>query len=142
MRLALAALGEGRMTGVDISPEMVRRARRAFQDEIAAGRLAVVEASVEALPVPQATFDGAYTVNTIYFWVDVGAGLAELRRVIRPGGRLVITTVSAAVTAHRIFFETSAPTPEVVIEQMRRVGFAEVSRRAGRGIESVLACRP
>ena len=109
LRLTLAALGDGRLTGVDLSPEVVRRAQKMFRAEIAAGRLEVLEGSVAALPVPGETVDGAYTVNTIYFWPDLDAGLAELHRVLVSGGRLVVATNSAARPLACLFFTQAAP---------------------------------
>jgi len=69
-----------RVSGVDVSPEMVARAR-GFDVRLA---------TAERLPFPSATFDKAVSVNSLYFWPDPAAALAELARVLRPGGRLVL----------------------------------------------------
>ena len=45
---------------------------------------------IAALPFASATFDRVFTINTIYFWPDLALALAELARVIRPGGVLVL----------------------------------------------------
>src|SRR5919106_6082709 len=71
LTLVLNRLTTGRVTGIDISQEMVRRAGQAFRDEVASRRLRVVGASVDALPFADASFDHAYTVNTVFFWPDV-----------------------------------------------------------------------
>jgi SAM-dependent methyltransferase len=57
---------------------------------VRADRLDVRVADVHELPFPDATFDRVLTVNTVYFWPDLQAALAEIRRILRPGGRLVI----------------------------------------------------
>jgi SAM-dependent methyltransferase len=80
-RLATA----GRVAGADISPAMVRRARRRLGSGVE-----VASASVDALPFGAASFDKAASVNNVYFWPDPAAGMAELARVLRPGGRLAI----------------------------------------------------
>lgn len=82
--------GEGVVSGVDISGDMVSRAQRRWKDEVREGRLDVRESSVESLPWPDEWFDAVTTINTIYFWTDVDEGLREIRRVLKPGGRLVI----------------------------------------------------
>ena len=75
-----------KVSGADISPEMVASASRALRPAVADLRVA----SVEALPFPNAAFDKVCTVNTIYFWPDVPAALAEVRRVLRPEGAFAI----------------------------------------------------
>jgi len=78
----------GPVHGVDTSRVAVSRARRRYRRE--AHRLRLHEGSVERLPLPDAALDKAVSVNSLYFWPDLDAALAELARVIRPGGRLVL----------------------------------------------------
>jgi SAM-dependent methyltransferase len=66
--------------GVDVSPAMVARARG----------LGVHLASAETLPFEDARFDKAVSVNSLYFWASPDAAFAELGRVLRPDGRLVL----------------------------------------------------
>jgi SAM-dependent methyltransferase len=80
----------GFVAGVEISGEMVAMAMSRFRDVIATGRLDLRSGSVASLPYPDAHFDKACSVNTVYFWPGLAPGLAELARVIRPGGRLVL----------------------------------------------------
>ena len=77
----------GRVIGVDISEAMVKRARRRFRG---VARLQLHRASIEKLPLPDDSIDRACSVNNIYFWPDPAAGMRELARVVRPGGRLAI----------------------------------------------------
>ena len=75
-----APLGIG--TGLDPSAAMLARA---------AGRgIRVVEGRAEALPWADATFDHALVVTTLCFVDDAAAMIAEARRTLRPGGRLVL----------------------------------------------------
>jgi SAM-dependent methyltransferase len=74
-----------RPIGIDISEAMVARARRRF-----GARAKILRASIEALPLPNSSVDKAASVNNLYFWPDPEAGLAELARVLRPGGLLAI----------------------------------------------------
>lgn len=75
----------GTVTGVDASRAMVERARRDFGG---APNLRLHCASVESLPLETASVDKAVSVASLYFWPDPAASLAELARVIRPGGTL------------------------------------------------------
>jgi ubiquinone/menaquinone biosynthesis C-methylase UbiE len=83
-------LQSGVVTGVDFSADMVRRAERRFRKEIAAGRMEVQLGDVSQLPYPDESFDRGLTVNTIYFWPDALKGLGEIRRVLKPQGRVAV----------------------------------------------------
>jgi SAM-dependent methyltransferase len=74
-----------RPLGADISEAMVARARRRF-----GAQAQIALASVDDLPFADAAADKAASVNNIYFWPDPAAALAELARVVRPGGRIAI----------------------------------------------------
>jgi arsenite methyltransferase len=82
--------GAGFVAGVDRSIDMVDRARAKFSDAVQIGRAEFREGNVEALPYSRASFGKACTVNTVYFWRSLEAGFAEIRRVLAPGGRLVV----------------------------------------------------
>lgn len=84
--LALKPLADAgaRVTGCDRAPDMVEAARRAHP------QATVVAGDVAALPFPDDAFDAVLSVNTVYFWPDLPAALAEIRRVMAPGGRLVL----------------------------------------------------
>jgi demethylmenaquinone methyltransferase / 2-methoxy-6-polyprenyl-1,4-benzoquinol methylase len=70
-----------RVTGLDQSPGMLAAARARF-----AGRVELVEASADALPFPDASFDHLTFTYLLRYVDDPGATLAELARVVRPGG--------------------------------------------------------
>ena len=80
--------GAARAIGVDVSEAMLDRARRRFAGE--SGRVELHLASAEKLPLADGAADKAVSVNSLYFWPDPAAAMAELARVIRPGGRLVL----------------------------------------------------
>jgi arsenite methyltransferase len=85
----LAATG-AQVIGVDVSPDMVTVARRRNAAAVATGQVRVVEGDGTALPVDDGTLDGVPSVHSVYFWPDPAAVLAEIRRALRPGGRLVL----------------------------------------------------
>ena len=72
-----------RVTGVDQSPEMIAVARSRF-----AGRVALVEASAEDLPFERESFDHVTFTYLLRYVDDPRATVAELARVLRPGGTL------------------------------------------------------
>ncbi len=75
---------------------LIARARDRFARDVRRGRLHLYQASVESLPLPPATVTKAVSVNSLYFWPDPAAALAELARVVKPGGRLAIAFEPAA----------------------------------------------
>ena len=76
--------------GVDLSREMVEWAKAKYSTAVIAGRADFREGSVEAIPFDAASFGKAFTVNTVYFWRSLDAGFMEIRRVLAPGGRVVV----------------------------------------------------
>lgn len=81
---------QGHVSGVDYSPASVAEARRVNQAGIAAGTVDVQEASVSRLPFGDATFDLVTAVETHYYWPNLVEDLREVRRVMKPGGSLVL----------------------------------------------------
>jgi arsenite methyltransferase len=77
----------GSVTGVDASPQTLALARRRTDG---AGNVRLHLADATALPVPDAAFDAALSVQVLEYVADLGSALAELHRALRPGGRLVI----------------------------------------------------
>jgi ubiquinone/menaquinone biosynthesis C-methylase UbiE len=81
--------GQGRLDIIDIQDQMLghvmSRARAAGITSIAAAR-----ADARRLPFPDATFDAAYLVTVLGEIPDPAAAVRELRRVLKPAGRLVV----------------------------------------------------
>jgi SAM-dependent methyltransferase len=74
-----------RHVGLDLSARMVAVA--AVRARAAGVPLALVRGDAIALPFRAAAYDGATGHSLLYLLPDPGAGLAEVRRVLRPGGR-------------------------------------------------------
>lgn len=80
----------GKAVGIDYSEDSVAVARKRNQKLIANGRVEVIHGSVSSMPFSDATFDCVSAVETYFFWPDIAADLAEVRRVMKPNGLLVI----------------------------------------------------
>ena len=85
-----AAASEGTVHGIDYSSESVAAAKRLNRHLIDSGRVVIQEASVLALPFPDNSFDLVTGVETHFWWQDLSAGMREVYRVLKPGGRLAI----------------------------------------------------
>jgi SAM-dependent methyltransferase len=86
----LAAWRGGTVTGVDIAPGMLDAA-----ETLSAGldpRPVFQRAAAEALPFPDESFDGVISTYGVIFSNDPSKAVAEMARVLRPGGRLALAT--------------------------------------------------
>jgi arsenite methyltransferase len=83
---------EGRVIGVDMTPQMLERARG---NAARAGRTNVEfrEGRLEALPVEDGTIDAVTSNCVINLVPDKAAVFAEVARVLRPGGRMVVSDI-------------------------------------------------
>jgi SAM-dependent methyltransferase len=88
-RLAELA-GEGHVAGIDPSREMVKQARARNAITLQSSRVDLRHGSVESLPFDDNRFDKALAINSMQVWPDVMVGLREVRRVMKPGGRIAL----------------------------------------------------
>ncbi len=87
-RLAAGRVGNtGTVAGLDLNPGMLAVARSVTPPDMA---IAWHEASAEAMPLPDESFDVVLCQFGFQFFPDKPAALREMRRVLAPGGRLVI----------------------------------------------------
>ena len=83
----------GRVTGIDMTPEMLAKARAAAA-EMGAPNVEFLEADAERLPFPDASFDVVISNGVIDLIPDKDAVFGELSRVLVPAGRLQIADVT------------------------------------------------
>ena len=84
------ALPDARVTGLDLSAGMLRRARARVAVSPARDRIKLVRGDALRLPFPDGFADAATGHSFLYLVPDRPLALAEARRVLRPGGRLVL----------------------------------------------------
>jgi ubiquinone/menaquinone biosynthesis C-methylase UbiE len=81
----------GSVKGVDLG-EPTLAVARSFDPEEGAAPIEYVQGDATQLPVEDASFDVAICQQGLQFFPDKGAALAEMRRALKPGGRLAIAT--------------------------------------------------
>ena len=86
----LARLTSGRVAGADPSPVMLAQAIDRNLDAVRDGRVDLRLAAAERLPFGDCEFDVAVAANTVGHWRSQAEGFAEVRRVLRPGGRFLV----------------------------------------------------
>jgi ubiquinone/menaquinone biosynthesis C-methylase UbiE len=129
--LAKAAAG-AQATGIDISPAMIAEAERLHSNTIRA-RYAV--GAFERLELPDARFQRVFSLEALYYSTDLAAALAEVLRVMKPGGALDVVIEYFAENEATAFWpeQTGVPMLRYSEEQWRaeleRAGFVDIAMR-------------
>jgi ubiquinone/menaquinone biosynthesis C-methylase UbiE len=101
---AMSRLAQGvRVHGVDQSQVMIHQAARRNRGALKSGRVALHHGLFDNLPFDNASVDKVLAVNVAYFWQDMSQVLAEIARVLRPGGILAIYVTDASAMRHWAF---------------------------------------
>jgi ubiquinone/menaquinone biosynthesis C-methylase UbiE len=77
---------QGRVYGIDYSPDSIATSIKKNAQGIVAGRVSIQQGSVSKLPFPDGTFDLITAVETHFFWPDLPSDMREVFRVLKPGG--------------------------------------------------------
>ncbi len=83
-------LPEARVSGVDPSQVMLRQALRRNRSAVRTGQADLRLGSAASLPWPNATFDRVLALNNAHLWDPADRGFSECRRVLRPGGKILV----------------------------------------------------
>ena len=133
---------KGEVFGADLSDALIARARDRFARDVRRGRLHLLRASAESLPLPPDTVTKVVSVNSLYFWPDPAAALAELARVTKPGGKLAIVFEPAAELrkwpGHRFGFRLFEPAEVKAL--MATAGYAGIVEKWGTGRKPARFC--
>ncbi len=114
------------VTGVDPSP-MMRRLARWLSALQGAHGVTWLDGTAEQLPVGDATADVLWAVASLHHWADEKAGIAEARRVLRPGGRVIFVERRTAEGAHGLRAHGHSPAgASAVTGALTSAGFSDV----------------
>jgi len=106
-----------KVTGIDISPQMLAQARAKAEKENLAIKFIIADAM--ALPFPNNFFDRVLAVSSVEFLPDLGAALNEAYRVLKQGGRLVVGTIGRNSAWGRYYTEKARRDSKSVYRQAR-----------------------
>lgn len=126
-----------RVTGLDQSPGMLDVARRRFGD-----RVPLVESSAEALPFADASFDHLTFTYLLRYVEDPGATIAELARVVRPGGVIASLEFGVPGSLARPAWEAYVRVVLPLAGTVLRAGWNEVGGFLGGSIRAFWARYP
>ena len=128
---------DGHVTGLDASEQMLAAAEERCREY---DNAQFKRADAKSLPVEDASFDAALCVQVLEYVPDVDAALAEMHRVLRPGGRVALWDVDWTTVS----WHSSAPSrmprvldawddhlahpalPRTLSARLRAAGFADV----------------
>ena len=132
--IAIAVESEGAVCGVEISEPLNAVARAHCKHQ---AWVEIRHADATQLPLPSAFFDAAISTQVLEYVPDVDVAIAEMFRVVRPGGRVVIVDTDwdsivwhsldpAGMNRVLLAWESHAPHPRLprtLAGRLRRAGF-------------------
>ena len=130
-RVLEIGFGEGGIAGIDPSAAMLAQAQARNAAAVAAGKVDLRQGEAGRLPFANEAFDKAFAINSMQVWPDVGAGLREINRVLRPGGVLALA-----------FTLYSGQQRSGVPEALFAAGFTNVSVAQGEAFFCATASKP
>jgi demethylmenaquinone methyltransferase / 2-methoxy-6-polyprenyl-1,4-benzoquinol methylase len=136
--LAIAAAAAGAdVVGLDFSPAMLARARRK------APALEWIEGDLLELPFEDASFDAATVGFGVRNVADLQRGIAELRRVLRPGGRLAVLEITTPrgplKPFYKLWFDVLIPVAGRILPGGKAYTYLPASVRRFPGPEALAA---
>jgi len=131
-RLALLA-PEGKVFGIDYSNDCVNWSIEFNKELIDSGKVEIHNASVEKIPFEDNKFDLALAVETVYFWPNLIENFSEIKRVLKPSGRIMVLN---EMYASQSFKDRNDPcvkagnlklhTPQELEELLKRAGYVNI----------------
>lgn len=140
---------ESKVTGVDISPIAVNKARKVNKDAIALGRCKILGGNAKMLPLLKETHDLITAFETVYYWPSFNECVAEIHRVLKPGGKVLIANETDGIDPEglkwpKLVGHMHIFTIEELVEYLTEAGFTDIHSRhdEGRHFICVTATKP
>ncbi|HVU50183.1 MAG TPA: class I SAM-dependent methyltransferase [Polyangia bacterium] len=129
----------GRASAIDLSAAMLAELRRRAEAAGVAGAIDVHLGDAQELPFESGAYDAAFSMFGLMFFPDRHAGLLEMRRVLKPGGRGVVSSWVPFSGPFGVLMETmrelipglplggrqALSTPEEIVNEMTAAGFRD-----------------
>jgi len=117
--IKLASAQASFVAGIETSREMVAQATRRNRLAIKARKVEILRSPAHAIPFPNDHFSVVFEVNSFHHWQNPGAGIAEISRVLRRGGLLLMVLRQGHTGS--VMREAQA-----VSEMLERAGFSGI----------------
>ncbi len=141
-------LAQGGVVGLDLSLPMLQYAsRQADQQQLE--NILFIRGDAHALPFPASSFDVVNCCGALHLFPDVPRALAEISRVLKPGGRLSVATFRKrqgrlaewVVRVRQGLSGMAAFQPDELGERLREVGLEAVQCHHAAGIWLIMSAR-
>lgn len=119
----------GKVHGIDYSCDMVKFSKKINKTLITQKRVDIIEAPVEKISFKDDFFDLVTAIETYYFWSNLLVAFKEIRRVLKPGGKLLLVNeLSYDDTPAKIIEETHVKlfSLEEIKSLLQSAGFIDV----------------
>jgi arsenite methyltransferase len=125
------------VAGLEYGADAVRDAQRAADAAGLCDRVGFIAGDAEALPFADGRFDAVLCECSLCTFQDKGRAMAEMRRVLRPGGRLALCDVVVERELLPAGLDGALATIACVGEALSRTGYEELLRSAGLRVTAV-----
>lgn len=135
LKMALSKAGRG--AAIDHSQDMIELSTENNREYVEQGRLQVVQGNAEALPWESDRFTACACANMFFFVEHPEAALAEIFRVLAPGGRFSMVTAGNGLLVRMTmgwFYRLRSYPDHVMAAMMKTAGFSNIrviSKKAG-----------
>jgi ubiquinone/menaquinone biosynthesis C-methylase UbiE len=116
---------DGLVAGIDISEAMLRRGNKKFSKLLSLDKVSLKEGNASKIPYENDFFDKVYTVNTIYFWSDPVDDSVEVYRVMKEGGKFIITYFTKEMFHFTRYGFTLHP-EQYLCDSLQKAGFIDI----------------
>lgn len=143
--------GTGKFVGVDFSKAMCDDARRRFSNDIASGKVEILNDDVAAMSLPDNEFDKVFHTNCHLYWPDLDAACNELYRVMKPNSDMVtvmnLIRIRKITGNMKVLKHAKNLAPEPYMESLSSAGFTgidilEVKRPIVSSLHAVVCRKP
>ncbi len=132
IELVAIQVPDGHVFGIDISQTMMHAARHRNARAIKSGRVTLRYGDLTTLPFADNQFDKVFSIQTLYFWPDPPHALAEIFRVLKPGGMLVVTLSTGTIDSTETGLEPyQFLLEDQIVPTMKQFGFTLASIEQG-----------
>lgn len=129
MKLLLQEASVHKITGVDLSETVLKLARKRNWHELLKGSARLVQGDVQQLPFEDQQFTRVYSIQSIYFWDHIDETTAEIYRVLKSNGRVVLTLSNGKSGV--LWGGINEMIEEKLIPSMNRQGFKNIEIQKG-----------